>query len=107
MRYFEQSTTSDLPTVCPACDVPPPRAQNRRALASSNRYRPIGFLNRAWGDHANRHDLVVGGVGGVAAARESVELNLTGQFGFQPTFQTGHHYGHVFYPFGLSQAYAL
>jgi hypothetical protein len=42
----------------------------------------------------------VGGVGCVAAARESVELNLTGQFGFEPTFQTGHHYyGHVFLSF--------
>ena len=26
VRYLEQSTTSEAPTVCPACDVPPPRA---------------------------------------------------------------------------------
>ena len=26
VRYFEQSITSDALTVCPACEVPPPRA---------------------------------------------------------------------------------
>ena len=45
--------------------------QHRRALAARNRYRPIGFFNGARRHHADRHDLVVRRIGGVAAARES------------------------------------
>ena len=63
VRYFEQSTTSDSPTVCPACEVPPPRASTRDALGSGNTYRPFGFFYRARRDHADRHDLVMRGVG--------------------------------------------
>ena len=37
VRYFEQSTTSDGPTVWPHCEVPPPRAStvtpSARAMA--------------------------------------------------------------------------
>ena len=32
MRCFEQSMTSDSLTVCPACEVPPPRGSTRDAL---------------------------------------------------------------------------
>ena len=73
--------------------------QDGRALAAGNRYRPIGLLDRARRDHADRHDLVVGGIGCVAAARKTVELNLAGQFGLQPPLQTGHDNGHVFLSF--------
>ena len=73
--------------------------QHGRTLAARNRYRPIGFFDGARRDHAHRHDLVVGRVGGVAAARKTVELNLAGQFGLQPPLQTGHDYRHVSYPF--------
>ena len=38
VRYFEQSTTSASPTVCPACEVPPPRAST---LTPSARAMPI------------------------------------------------------------------
>src|SRR6185295_19245603 len=73
--------------------------ENRRAFAPGNCYRPIGLFNRSRCDHPDRHALVVGGIGGVSAAGEPVELDLARQFGSQPTFQTGHDYGHVFYPF--------
>src|SRR4029078_11067210 len=55
--------------------------ENRRAFAAGNRYRPIGLLNRARGDYANRHDLVVGGVGGVSAAGGRIELKPPRPFG--------------------------
>src|SRR6185503_9447806 len=58
--------------------------ENRCAFAAGNRYRPIGLFNRARGDHADRHNLVMGGVGGVSAAGEAIELNLTSQFGPEP-----------------------
>ena len=38
VRYFEQSTTSEGPTVWPACEVPPPRAST---VAPSARAMPI------------------------------------------------------------------
>ena len=44
LRYFEQSTTSDSPTACPACEVPPPRASTLHALFARNAYRPFGFF---------------------------------------------------------------
>src|SRR5664279_5251146 len=36
VRYFEQSTTSDSPTVWPACEVPPPRASTVTPSALAN-----------------------------------------------------------------------
>ena len=38
LRYFEQSTTSDSPTACPHCEVPPPRAST---VTFSARAMPI------------------------------------------------------------------
>ena len=94
VRYFEQSTTSESPTVCPACEVPPPRASTRRAFATGNAYRPFSFFYRARGDHADRRDLVMRGIGGVTAAGKAVELDLAAQFGLQPPFQAGHYHRH-------------
>ena len=73
--------------------------QKRCTLATRDRNGPIGFFNGARRDNAHRHDLIVRGVSGVTAARETVELNLTSQFGLQPPFQTGHHYRQFSYPF--------
>src|ERR1041384_7897214 len=44
VRYLEQSTTKDSPTVCPACDVPPPRAST---LAFSDRAIAIARSEKA------------------------------------------------------------
>ena len=41
LRYFEQSTTSDVLTVCPACEVPPPRGST---VTPSSRAKPIARL---------------------------------------------------------------
>ena len=81
VRYLEQSTTSASPTVCPHCEVPPPRASTLHAFCPGNSYRPFGFFYRAGGDHAQRHDLVMRGVGGITAAGEAVELHIARQFG--------------------------
>ena len=79
LRYFEQSTTSEWLTVCPACEVPPPRAStltpSARAIAIA---RSASSIVRGV-DHAERHDLVMRGVGGIAAAREAVELHVARQ----------------------------
>ena len=68
--------------------------QHADALGAGNSYRPFGFFYRARGDHADRHDLVMGGVGGVTAAGEAVELHVPAQFGLQPPFQAGHYHRH-------------
>ena len=68
--------------------------QHAGAFGAGNPYRPFGFFYRARGDHADRHDLVMRGVGGIAAAGEAVELHVPAQFGLQPPFQAGHDYRH-------------
>ena len=72
--------------------------QHADAFAAGNADRPFGFLDGARGDHADRHDLVMRGVGGIAAAGEAVELHLPAQFGLQPPFQAGHYHRHGVYP---------
>ena len=75
--------------VWPHCEVPPPRGVIAHAFFPRNLNRPIGFLYRTRRDHADRHDLVVRGVGGVAAAAESVEQDLAGQVRFEAALQAG------------------
>ncbi len=60
------------------------------ALVARDRYRPIGVLDRARRHHAERHDLVVRGVGRVAAAREAVEHDVAGALRLQAAFQPRH-----------------
>ena len=72
--------------------------QQLHALCPGNSYRPFGFFYRAGGDHAEGHDLVMGGVGGVAAAGKAVELHIARQFGLQPPFQAGPDYRHGILP---------
>ena len=88
-RYFEQSTISDELMVWPHCEVPPPRGVHADALLARERDRALGFLDRARRDHAERHDLVVRGVGGVAAAGEAVELHVAQQLRLEPPFEPG------------------
>ena len=73
--------------------------QHADAFGAGDAYRPFGFFYRARGDHADRHDLVVRGVGGIAAARKAVEMHVPAQLGLQPPFQAGHHYRHGFLSF--------
>jgi hypothetical protein len=41
--------------------------------------------------HADRHDLVVRGVGGVASAREPVEIDLAPELRLEPPLEARHH----------------
>ena len=76
-----------------------PARQHAHAFRTGNPYRPFGFFYRARGDHADRHDLVMRGVGGITAAGEAVELHLPAQLGLQPPFQAGHYDRHGIGPF--------
>ena len=63
--------------------------RDRHALFPRDLDRPAGFLDRARRHHADRHDLVVRGVGGIAAAAEAVEHDVAGQLRLQAAFQAG------------------
>ena len=66
------------------------------ALLARERERVLGFFHRARRHHAERHDLVVRGVGGVAPAREGVELHLAQKLRLEPPLQAGHQrFGHT------------
>ena len=74
--------TSDSPTVCPACEVPPPRASTVTPSALANRYRPIGFFDGARGNHAERRNLVMRGVRCIATPGKEIEMHIAGNFSF-------------------------
>jgi len=76
--------------------------QHAGAFATGYSYRPFGFFYRARRDHADRHDLVMRGVGGITAAAEAVESHIPAQFGLQPPFQAGHYHRHGVLPFWAS-----
>src|SRR5262249_31836149 len=57
------------------------------AFRTANSYRPFGFFYRARRHHADRHDLVMRGVGGIAPTREAVEPDAPADFHLQPPFQ--------------------
>ncbi len=63
--------------------------QHADALLARQRQRVFGFLDRLRGDHAERHDLVVRGVGGVAAAREGVEAHVAQELRLEAAFEAG------------------
>src|SRR5262249_56644413 len=60
------------------------------ALLPRNRYRPIGVLYRAWRHYADRHDLVVRGIGRVAAAGKAVEHDIANALLPQAPFEPRH-----------------
>ncbi len=61
--------------------------QHAHALGAANPDRAFGFFYRARDDHAERHDLVVRGVGRIAAAGEAVEIHAGADFGVQSPLQ--------------------
>ena len=61
--------------------------QHGDALLARQRNRALRFVDRARRHHAERHDLVVRGIGGVAAAREAVEMHLSRDLGLEPPLQ--------------------
>ena len=71
--------------------MPPPRGGDAHPLLARQRERVLDLLGRARRHHADRHDLVVRGVGGVAPAGEGVELHLAEQLRLEAAFQAGHH----------------
>src|SRR5262249_31519330 len=61
--------------------------EHAHALLARNRQRVLGFLDRARRDNADRHDLVVRGVGRIAAARERGELDLAQEMRLEPPLE--------------------
>src|SRR5262249_34430682 len=57
------------------------------ALLGRKRERVLGFFHRARRDDAERHDLVVRGIGGIAPARERVELHLAEEMRLEPPLE--------------------
>ena len=94
VRYLEQSTTSDCADRLPGLRGAAAARQHGRAFAAGNADRPFGFFYRARRDDADRLDLVMRGVGRVAAAGEAVEPDFAAQIGLKPPFQAGHYHCH-------------
>jgi hypothetical protein len=61
--------------------------QHAHAVLARERERKLRLLDRARRDHAERHDLVVRGVGGVAPARERIEAHLAPELRPEPAFK--------------------
>jgi hypothetical protein len=61
--------------------------QHARALLARNRERVLGFFPRARRDDAERHDLVVRGVRGIAAAGERVERYIPEEMRLEPPLE--------------------
>src|SRR5215468_7572814 len=61
--------------------------RHRHAFGPADGERAFGVGRRSWGDHAERHDLVMRGVGGVAPAREGVEAHIAGLLRLEPPFE--------------------
>src|SRR6266702_242766 len=60
-----------------------------QSLVAGNRQRPQRLVHGLGHDHAGRHDLVERSVGGVAAAAEAVEQDVTGHFRAPAPFERG------------------
>ena len=63
--------------------------RHRHPFRAANPDRPFGFLYGARRHHAERHDLVVRGIGGIAPTGEGVETHLAHLLGLQAAFQAG------------------
>ena len=77
---------SDIPESSPLRAL----ARDLLKLGARDRERPLGLGERARQHDAERHHLVVRGVGRVAPAGEAVEHDFAGQLRLEPPFQTGH-----------------
>ena len=75
--------TRPSPTVCPAWEVPPPRAVTGDAELAPERERRLHVGIGPRHDHRERLDLVDRGIGAVAAAIERVEQHLAGDLALQ------------------------
>ena len=63
--------------------------QHGHAFLARQRNGALGLRDRARRHHPDRHDLVMGGVGCIAAAREAIEAYVAGDLGFEPAFKPG------------------
>ena len=83
------SRTSASLTVCPHCDVPPPRGSTVTPFLARNGERgaEIGLVPRD--DDADRHHLIERGVRRVAAARKAIEEHVALRRGAKSAFQRG------------------
>ena len=75
-RNLLWSMTSAAPTVCPHCELPPPRGSTGTPSCAADVDRHAHVLVRARNQHADRLDLVDRRVGRIAAARGAVEQDL-------------------------------
>ena len=87
LQYFEKSITSAAPTVCPASEEPPPRGKIGTPWLAASSTAAIDVVGRLRNDHADRLDLVVGGVGRIEHAGGAVETDFAadarGQLGLE------------------------
>ncbi len=75
-RCLLKSMTRARPTVWPDCEVPPPRGSSGTPSSRAIAMRRAHVVDRLGDDDAQRLDLVVRGVGGIAAAAEAVEQHF-------------------------------
>jgi hypothetical protein len=57
------------------------------AFRTANRERAFGVGHCARGDHAERHGLIMRGVGGITAARKCVETDIARLLRLEPSFE--------------------
>jgi hypothetical protein len=74
----------------------PAARQHANAIVTRQRERELSLLQRARRDHADRHDLVVRGIAGIASAREAIETHIASELCLEPPLECGHDsFGHV------------
>ncbi len=93
VRCFEQSMTSEALTVCPHCEVPPPRGSTLTpsvraiAIARSASATVCGTTT------PSGIDLIMRRVGRIAAAAEAVEQHVATDLRSEPAFKGGQQSG--------------
>ena len=85
-----------LPCLDMKFPAPTPHARYSAAATSCSevardRERIFHLIERTRHDHAERHDLIVRGVGGVAPAGRRIELNLAQDLRLEAPFEAGQH----------------
>ncbi len=68
--------------------------QHRDSLLARQRNSAHGVRDSARQDDADRHDLVVRGIGRITAAAEAVEQDLALELSLEPPFESGQYRGH-------------
>ena len=90
LKYLDVSRITPDPIDCPACDVPPPRGDQGHieAVADPDRRHDVRLGPRY--DHAQRHDLVDAGIGGIQGTADAIKPDLAGDGFGQGGVQAGY-----------------